>query len=59
MDMYGLPQARILANKHLIKNLAPRGYEPVKYTPGLWRHKDKNIYFALCVDEFLINNETK
>ena len=36
--MYGLPQAGILANKLLQKNLAQFGYLPCKLTPGLWKH---------------------
>ena len=30
MGMNGIPQAGILTNKQLIKNLAPHGYEPAK-----------------------------
>jgi hypothetical protein len=37
-DMYGLPQAGILANKLLKKNLAVRGYFQSQHTPGLWQH---------------------
>ena len=33
--MYDLPQAGILANKLLQKNLAQFGYFPCKHTPGL------------------------
>ena len=33
--MYGLPQAGILANKLLQKNLKIQGYQPCKHTPGL------------------------
>jgi hypothetical protein len=34
--MYGLPQARILANLLLAKLLAPHGYRQTKSTPGIW-----------------------
>ena len=27
---------------------------PVKYTPGLWRHKDRKIMRFPCVDDFFI-----
>ena len=37
--MYGLPQAGILANQLLRKQLKPHGYYEVNYTPGLWRHE--------------------
>ena len=33
--MYGLPQAGILANELLQKNLMKHGYAPCKHTPGL------------------------
>ena len=52
--MYGLAQAGIMANKKLINNLAPHGYDPVKYTPCFWRHKYKEVFSALCVYDFLI-----
>ena len=50
--MYGLPQAGILANKLLVKRLDKFGYAPVRYTPGLWRHKWRPIMFSLVVDDF-------
>jgi hypothetical protein len=50
--MYGLPQAGILANKQLQKKLEPHGYRPVPFTPGLWTHDTRNIFFALVVDDF-------
>jgi len=34
--MYGLPQARRLANEHLQRLLLPHGYHPCPFTPGLW-----------------------
>ena len=53
--MYSLPQAGKLANDELIKHLAPFGYQPTTHTPGLWRHKTRNISFVLTVDDFGIN----
>jgi hypothetical protein len=50
--MYGLPQAGILANKLLVKRLAPFGYYPVTHIPGLWRHKHRPVLFSLVVDDF-------
>ena len=50
--MYGLPQAGRLANDQLISNLAPHGYAPCPLTPGLWRHKTRDIVFSLVVDDF-------
>ena len=50
--MYGLKEAGIIAFNNLVKNLAPFGYEPMPYTPGLWRHKTKPTTFTLCVDDF-------
>ena len=50
--MYGLPQAGILANKLLQKNLKPHGYSPCKYNPGLWKHEWRPISFVLVVDDY-------
>ena len=50
--MYGLPQAGILANEQLQRNLKPHGYYPCKYTPGLWKHETRAITFSLVVDDF-------
>jgi hypothetical protein len=36
--VWGLPQAKILANKLLQKCLAPHDYYKCKNTPGLWKH---------------------
>ena len=33
--MYGLPQAGILFNQELLRQLKPKGYAPCKHTPGL------------------------
>ena len=50
--MYGLPQAGILANKLLRKQLKPHGYYEVNHTPGLWRHVTLPVQFTLVVDDF-------
>ena len=50
--MYGLKQAAILAYRHLINVLKPYGYEPCKYSLGLWKHKTRPTIFCLCVDDF-------
>ncbi len=50
--VWGLPQAGILANKHLKRKFAPFGYHKCKKTPGLWYHDTKNITFTLVVDDF-------
>jgi hypothetical protein len=36
--MYGLPQAGILANELLQRNLAQDRYRPTTHTHGLWTH---------------------
>ena len=56
--MYGLKEAGIVAYKNLVKNLAPFGYEPMKYTPGLWRHTARRTTFTLAVDDFGIKHFT-
>jgi hypothetical protein len=48
----GSPQAGILANKLLRKQLAPHGYYECKQTPGLWKHALWPISFTLVVDDF-------
>jgi hypothetical protein len=52
--VWGLPQARILANKLLRKCLAPHGYYECKQTPGLWKHTSRPISFTLVVDDFSV-----
>jgi hypothetical protein len=50
--MYGLPQAGILANELLQRNLAKDGYRPTQHTHGLWKHDTRPISFSLVVDNF-------
>jgi hypothetical protein len=48
----GLPQARIIANKLLRKRLMPHDYYECAITPGLWKHKMRQISFTFIVDNF-------
>jgi hypothetical protein len=50
--MYGLPQAGILANELLQRNLAKDGYRPIPHTHGLWTHNTRPVSFSLVVDDF-------
>jgi hypothetical protein len=50
--MYGLPQAGILANGLLQRNLAKDGYRPTHHTHGLWTQDARPISFSLVVDDF-------
>jgi hypothetical protein len=50
--MYGLPQAGILANELLQRNLSKDGYRPTQHTHGLWKHEICPISFSLVVDNF-------
>ena len=51
--MYGLKEASsILAYDQLKAHLAPYGYAPVRFTPGLWRHNKRRTTFTLAVDDF-------
>jgi hypothetical protein len=50
--MYGLKEAAIIAFNQLVNKLAPSGYAPMPFTPGLWRHQSKRTTFVLCVDDF-------
>jgi hypothetical protein len=52
--MYGLLQARALANALLKQRLEPHGYFECVHTPGLWWHRTQPIMFALVVDGFRI-----
>jgi hypothetical protein len=50
--MYGLPQAGILAQELLEKQLNKHGYLQSKAVPGLWTHKTRPILFTLVVNDF-------
>ena len=50
--MYGLPQSGLLANQLLVKCLNKRLYYQSKLVPGLWKHKWRQVHFALVVDDF-------
>ena len=55
----GLKEAGLMAFQHLVKNLDKHGYEPMKFTPGLWRHRSRPTTFTLCVDDFGVKYFTK
>jgi hypothetical protein len=50
--VWGLPQAGILANKHLRWKLAPFSYFEKVNTPELWYHLSSLISFTLIVNDF-------
>jgi hypothetical protein len=50
--MYGLPQAGILANELLQRNLVKDGNRPTTHTHGLWTHDTRPISFLLVLDDF-------
>ena len=50
--MYGLPQAGIIPQQLLEKQLNKKGYHQNDITPGLWKQKWRPICFLLCVDDF-------
>ena len=50
--MYGLPQAGILAQQILEKQLNSKGYSQDSLVPGLWTHSWRPITFTLCVNDF-------
>jgi hypothetical protein len=52
--MYGLPQADILANELLQRNLAKDGYRPTTHTHGFWTHDNRPISISLVVDDFRV-----
>ena len=49
--MYDLKEAGIITFRHLVTNLAPHGYHPCTYSPGLWTHITRNTIFTLAVDD--------
>ena len=50
--IYGLPQLGILANKLMKNRPAKQKYHDLPHTPGLFRHKTRQIWFTLVVDDF-------
>jgi hypothetical protein len=50
--VYGLPQAGLLANKHLKKSLNKHRYRQSKLVPGLWKHDIRPIQITLVADNF-------
>jgi hypothetical protein len=50
--MHGLKEASVLAYNQLKEHLAPYGYAPVRFTPGLWKHNKRRTTFTLAVDDF-------
>jgi hypothetical protein len=50
--MYGLPQAGIIAQQLLEKQLQQHGYRQSTTTPGLWKHNTQPISSTLVIDDF-------
>ena len=50
--MYGLPQARLLANKLFEQCLNKHGHFQSKLVPGLWKHTTRPISLTHVVDNF-------
>ena len=50
--IYSPKEAGALANEQLQLHLAPYGYKPAKFTPGLWLHDTNKVIFTLVVDDF-------
>ena len=50
--MYGLPQARNLANQQLTAYLAKYGYTLAQHTPGLGIHTTSDITVMLVANDF-------
>ncbi len=58
-EMYGLPQAGIIAQELLADHLKQHGYTQSKRTLGLWLHKKHPIQFSLVVDDFGVKYASK
>ena len=50
--MYGLPQARLLAQQLLEKHLNTKGHSQSTLVPVLWTQAWRPITFTHCVDDF-------
>ena len=57
--MYGLKETGIFAFNRLVQMLAPYGYKPMPFTPGLWKDHTKRTSFILCFDDFGIKSFSK
>jgi hypothetical protein len=57
--MYGLPQAGIIAQDLLTKQLNKAGYRQSKIMPGYWQHDWQPISFTLVVGDFGVNHVNK
>ncbi len=51
-EMYGLPQAGIIAQKLLKEQLQKHGYCQSQMTLGLWKHDTCPISFSLVINNF-------
>ncbi len=58
-DMYGLPQAGIIAQEVLEKRLAEYGYHQSKTINGFWKHQTRPICFTLIVDDLAVKYVNK
>ena len=52
--MHSLPQSGIISHKHLSQHLNQHRFFKLKFTAGLWLHKQRDISFVLVVDDFRI-----
>ena len=50
--MYGLPQAGLIAQQLLEKQLNKKGYHQIDINPGLWKRTWRMVCFSLCVEDF-------
>jgi hypothetical protein len=50
--VYSLPQASIITNELLQRQLPLDGYRPTENTHGLWKHETRPVWFSLVVDDF-------
>ena len=56
---YGLKQSGRIAHEDLVKHLAKHGYTKVPFTECLFKHKERDIAFALVVDDFAVKYTNK
>ena len=52
--MYGLPQAGMIAQEILEKQLGEHGYHQSKIINSFWKHKTRPISFCVTIDDFAV-----
>ena len=57
--MYGLKQGGRISNQELVSRLGVAHFYPCRHTPGLFRHRTRDVFFTLIVDDFFVGYTSK